>query len=297
MQTGRPNGPPGRETVPALVVWAAAWLLAPTAEQRAIEHLAREVPSWFRENKCFSCHNNGDGARALSLARRKGSPVASAALADTTAWLLAPARWESNHGDPKFSDKKLARLQFAAALSELPDSGQALRQAAAMLANDQREDGSWTGDAGAPAGSPVTYNAALATYLARKVLLQAAEPRFDEPVARATRWLESKAIANTPDAAAIALATGSEAARQWLRAAQNQDGGWGPAPKMPSEVFDTSLALLALGRNAKARAYLLRSQLDAGGWPETTRPSGGQSYAQHISTTAWALIALLETAR
>jgi len=36
-------------------------------------------------------------------------------------------------------------------------------------------------------------------------------------------------------------------------------------------------------------------QQPAGGWPETTRPSGGVSYAEHISTTAWALYALLET--
>ncbi|MEX0713581.1 MAG: hypothetical protein WD278_14585 [Pirellulales bacterium] len=37
-------------------------------------------------------------------------------------------------------------------------------------------------------------------------------------------------------------------------------------------------------------------QLEDGSWPETTRPAGGQSYAQRISTTAWATIALLATA-
>jgi hypothetical protein len=46
----------------------------------------------------------------------------------------------------------------------------------------------------------------------------------------------------------------------------------------------------AVGRGM---AYLLEAQLAAGGWPETTRPSGGQSYAQHIATTAWALNTLL----
>jgi len=33
-----------------------------------------------------------------------------------------------------------------------------------------------------------------------------------------------------------------------------------------------------------------------GGWPETTRPSGSQSYAERISTTGWVVYALLETA-
>ena len=30
-----------------------------------------------------------------------------------------------------------------------------------------------------------------------------------------------------------------------------------------------------------------------GSWPETTRPPGADSYAQRISTTGWALLALL----
>src|SRR5262249_25750881 len=35
------------------------------AEERAVAYLVREVPLWSQENHCFSCHNNGDGARAL----------------------------------------------------------------------------------------------------------------------------------------------------------------------------------------------------------------------------------------
>ena len=31
-----------------------------------------------------------------------------------------------------------------------------------------------------------------------------------------------------------------------------------------------------------------------GGWVETTRPSGNQSYAQRVSTSGWATLALLE---
>ena len=83
---------------------------------------------------------------------------------------------------------------------------------------------------------------------------------------------------------------------------QNSDGGWGPWAKTPCEAFDTAVALIAWqpygtarAAVAKGRAYLISTQQTPGGWPETTRPSGGQSYAQHISTTAWATIALLET--
>ena len=42
-------------------------------------------------------------------------------------------------------------------------------------------------------------------------------------------------------------------------------------------------------------SFLLAEQLDDGGWVETTRPPGQQSYAQHISTSGWATLALLAT--
>src|SRR5947209_16193452 len=52
-----------------------------------ISFLTREVPRWFRKNKCFSCHNNGDAARALYHAVRLGFAVPRKALADTSEWL------------------------------------------------------------------------------------------------------------------------------------------------------------------------------------------------------------------
>jgi hypothetical protein len=103
------------------------------------------------------------------------------------------------------------------------------------------------------------------------------------------------AAASVLDAAAIALA---EPARKdalaFLRRAQNRDGGWG-------ETFDTAIVILALHRAGdrkaveRGRSALLRLQQAEGGWQETTRPPGGVSYAEHISTTAWALYSLLET--
>ena len=45
------------------------------------------------------------------------------ALADTTDWLARPQQWDRNGGDPAFSDKGLARIQFAAALVEALDAG------------------------------------------------------------------------------------------------------------------------------------------------------------------------------
>src|SRR5438270_1035987 len=95
-----------------------------TAESRALAYLAQEVPRWSRENKCYSCHNNGDAARALYTAVRLHEPLPPKALADTTNWLARPQGWDRNGGDGPFSDKVLARLQFAAALAEALEAGQ-----------------------------------------------------------------------------------------------------------------------------------------------------------------------------
>ena len=135
------------------VALAAQVLLvaASIPEQKAIDYLSIEVPRWSKENGCFSCHNNGDGARALYAALQKGYPVPKAPLAGTTRWLLDPGKWDNNRGDPGFSDKKLARIQFAAALAQAYDAGaisdrRVLIEAAQSLIPYQEADGSWLVD-------------------------------------------------------------------------------------------------------------------------------------------------------
>ena len=64
------------------------------AEARAVEFLKREAPAWSRDNGCFSCHNNGDAARALYAASRKGYRIPADVLTDTTDWVARPERWD-----------------------------------------------------------------------------------------------------------------------------------------------------------------------------------------------------------
>ena len=128
----------------------------------------------------------------------------------------------------------------------------------------------------------------------------------------ATQWpwaetfLRSVQPRHTPDEAAVLLAFPTDPvvkkrALDRFTRMQTSDGGWGPRQGAPAEVFDTALVMLALRASGepelipRGRAFLIRTQQAAGGWPETTRPTGSQSYAQHISTTAWATLALLAT--
>jgi squalene cyclase len=285
-----------------------------TAEQKAVEYLSGEVPRWSRENHCFSCHNNGDGARALYAAAQRGYTVSTAALADTMQWLLQPGNWDNNRGDPGFSDKKLARIQFAAALVEAYSAGlirdkRALIEAAQSLIPYQEADGSWLVDVGA-IGSPATYGTALATYMARRTLEKADDARFKKAIVKANQWFIATKPRSLLDAAAALLALpGAGPVKQrsldFILSAQSSDGGWGPHPLTPAEPFDTAVVLIALrelnepertsGPIARGRAFLVARQQPGGGWTETTRPPGGQSYAQHISTSGWAALALIRT--
>ena len=291
-------------------------------EDRAVAYLAREVPRWSAENRCFSCHNNGDGARALFMASGGSARVPGDALAETTRWLAKPEGWDRNGGDGPSGDKRLARVQFAAALAEAVAVGRvadrsSFLRAAGRLAEDQAEDGSWRLDEEESLGSPATYGLPLATFTALEVL-RAADPdgtRFRDAIERADRWLSRREPGSTLDAAAGLLALGSRAdpaaasrrrrLLDFLRAGRSDEGGWGPYRDSPSEPFDTAVVLLAFARKRDepgsdaliggGRAYLISTQLDDGSWPETTRPPGGESYAQRVSTTAWATRALRAT--
>jgi hypothetical protein len=287
-------------------------------ERKAVTFLAAEVPKWSREHHCFSCHNNGDAARALYRAKSLGLAVAPKALSDTTAWLERPENWDSNGPDSPFSDMRLARIEFATALLAAVESGRTeavapLERTAARLAGEQGDDGSWPIEDGGTVGSPATYGRPLATALTIRVLRRADAGRYQTRIAAAETWLRSGKVADVVTASALLMVepTGivpverSAAGRrglEYLRKAQSRDGAWGPHTDAPTEAFDTALALIALAAFrddpgieamlARGRGALAAMQLEDGSWPETTRPPGGQSYAQRLSTAGWATNAL-----
>jgi hypothetical protein len=293
----------------------------PTPERKAIAFLSVEVPRWSREKHCFSCHNNGDAARALLHASQAGENVSGEALSDTIAWLQKPAGWNHNGGDGPNNDRRLARIAFSAALATAVSTGRVrdksgLVQAAEALVRDQDADGSWRLEGEDATGAPATYGRSLATLLARQSLAAADSVRFKPAIERADRWLQKQDVQNVIDASvsllAFAAARGAPAGEAQKRSlevlarAQDHDGGWGPDRFSPPEPFDTALALLALASCeptatvrtmiARGRSFLIAEQHDDGSWTETTRPAGNVSYAERISTTGWATMGLIATA-
>ena len=287
----------------------------PAPEVRAVAYLVTEVPRWRREHPCYSCHNNGDATRALLAAAAHGHDIGTA-LDDTLAWLAAPERWDQTGSPGGSSDLPLARVQFASALDAAAGAGRApdgaRDRAADLVATHQQSDGSWLLNPSQTIGGATFYGRALATAMARRVLARSTTPAGRAARERADRWLRATAPVNVLDASSVLLGLGDSAdpeagtarerARALLKQGQAPDGGWGPFVTSPPEVFDTALAVLAFAdagemREAvrRGRQYLVGQQQPDGSWVETTRPSGGESYAQRISTTAWALLALLES--
>jgi hypothetical protein len=266
------------------------------------------VPSWSSENGCFSCHNNGDAARALMAAGKKGIALEAEALEDTLVWLSRPESWDRQQADAPYRDKSLARIQFSHALAEAVECGQihgrrALVQAAGALAKLQTSDGSWPLEQDAAVGSPATYGTPLSTAVALRVLRSADAVGYRTKILSGEQFLARNQSTATVDRAAVLLALGDQDGKRKaaLLSMQAGDGGWGPYKETPPEVFDTAIAVLALapfsdcrGPVTRAVSWLVAAQLEPGGWPGTTRPSGSDSYAQHISTTGWALLALLK---
>jgi hypothetical protein len=289
---------------------------AGSAESRAVAFLSTEVPRWRREHPCYSCHNNGDAARALITAASKGHVLGNA-LDDTLTWLRDPKRWNDKMPKGGIDDKPLARIQFATALRLAVRSGHAdrgsLADAARFVAADQKPDGSWQLDSSQSLGSPTTYGTVLATASALRVLRSAGAEEFAAAIDKGSAWLRAVNIETVLDAAGALLGLDpadrdAVAQRQRcldvIRRGEAPSGGWGPYVTSPPDVFDTALVMLALQESSpagfataleRARAFVIEQQLDDGSWPETTRPANQESYAQRISTSGWALLALLET--
>jgi hypothetical protein len=223
-------------------------LAAESPEQLAVDYLSAETPL-VQRGRCF-CHNNGDAARAPYVAIHKGYKVPKEALADTTE-CSSPSSGTAIAAT-LFSDKKLARIQFAASLVEACNAGVArdrriLTAAAESLLPYQEPDGSWRVDVGA-VGAPATYGTALATYMARRTLDAASGDRFKDAITKANRGFVNQpdgTWAKPPFYWRCLAGAGSEKPRPALKA-EAEIGGWGPYPSSPTEPFDTAVALLAL---------------------------------------------------
>ena len=145
-------------------------------KDRAIAFLSREVPRWSRENRCFSCHNNGDAARALYDASRRGYAVEDRRPGrhDRLAVRAGPLGPQRRRRPVQRQAAGPGPVRSRPSPPRIGPDGSTTRRpcvrAGDRLARDQAADGSWPLEGEDEPGSPATYGRFLATYLAREAL-------------------------------------------------------------------------------------------------------------------------------
>ena len=147
--------------------------------------------------------------------------------------------------------------------------------------------------------------------MAREALRAADPARFRDRIERADAWLgrlpnrerprrldrpARRGVADPPtdrgraalDLLRAASRPTAAGARSRTRRPRRSTPPWPSSPSTATATGPASPAMIARGR-----AYLVATQQDDGSWTETTRPAGAESYAQRLSTTGWATLALL----
>jgi len=187
----------------------------------------------------------------------------------------------------------------------------------------QQENGRWGND-GDSLRPPLSSSAIKTTAFSIRVLDAWAPPAHQAEARRAVKagaaYLEQATAPDTQDLAfqllGLKWAGGSHAIpalRDKLLALQREDGGWGQMPTMASDAYATGQALYALRAAGAVSAgdkswrrgigYLLRNQLEDGGWFVATRAFGFQPYYEggfphgvnqflSASASSWATMAL-----
>lgn len=289
------------------------------AAKNATEYLEKEVLLWQPENACFSCHNNGDATRVLLEISENTRQFEDSRWNGSIEWLDSPETWKKASSTEVELSPALAIIQFGNTMLAaqqnglLPASDTRFRSAAILIIESQHTDGYWAIEPPGHLGSPGTYGNPLGTAMALKILSNSHLSKAKTTIQKSMEWITQMNPRSTIDlAAGIQILKNSETSERqalvahWRRALiqrQNDNGSWGHYASRFGEAFDTAVALLTLAPFlsshadyrrplALGRLFLTNTQEPSGGWIETTRPSGGTSYAQHISTSAWALSAL-----
>ena len=164
-------------------------------------------------------------------------------------------------------------------------------------------------------GSPTTYGPFLATYLARESLKSADPVQFREPIDRSGRWLAVHETKSLMDVSVALLVSAADCSPSCLRVPstllrQTAQGtvrrrGLGAVCRIASGELRHGAGLDRTGQAGspaetrdlitRGRGFLIAHQQPDGSWIETTRPPGAESYAQRVSTSAWAALALIAT--
>jgi ankyrin repeat protein len=302
---------------------------ADDAVQRVLPLLQSSARTWHRKRECSSCHHQGLGIIAVTVARERGFAIDAEMLADEVRRSARPP-----------SSRDWLLLREVSFNEQIADSYLAVAQAAVrtpamdvaqwtvhMLAGSQHVDGHWTSRSHRP---PLEDSDFTATALTIRTL-QAYGPQgraaeISSRLARARAWLAAARPRSSEDRAMTLFGlawAGADvdqvgAARNAVLRDQRPDGGWAQFAGARSDAYATGQALVALNQAGllsvthaayqRGVAFLLRTQQKDGTWRVETRRTHapglpffetGFPHDEHqfisYAATAWAVMALALT--
>ena len=285
------------------------------------------MDTWVRETSCLSCHHQGLGPMAVSLAKERGLSIDQESLDEQMRRLRVGAEGYAAILQGDFGINTAFSLSYmllgrAAAGHPRNDMTDAMVY---NLAGYQSDRGAYTSQSHRP---PLEDSAVTATALASRALIlfgpEGRSQEIEEKLDRARSWLEAVEPSSNEERVMRLLGLGwtgapdrsiHEAAEDLLHR-QRPDGGWAQITTLESDAYATGQALVALhqaaelpvGHDAHRRgiAFLLDTQRGDGSWLVRQRDYPGRPKneyfetgfphreSQFISTagTSWAAMAL-----
>jgi N-acyl-D-amino-acid deacylase len=302
---------------------------ATAAIERGLPLVQQAAARYPQHRQCFSCHHQTLPMLAIVAARHSGVAVDEELLQKQADFTRASF-------EPKLDDLRAGTgiggkaLTVSYALWSLQLAGrkpdEVTEAMVSYLLETQQEDGHWVVHTDRP---PLEESWETTTVLSviglKKYASESQQGERDAAISKAAAWFDSAVPESQEDKvsrlwslkildrSAEALA----AARDEIKAAQRDDGGWGQLAGMPSDAYATGQTLCVLFMSGASPSdpacrrgleYLLNTQSADGSWFVKSRSKPIQVYFdngdphghdQFISTpaTCWALVALAMSVR
>lgn len=267
-----------------------------SAVQKGLDFIAKDAVKWKNDHQCVSCHHAALTVWSMHEAKRAGRSVDEAVLAEMTKWMAESGEGKSSQQRPEGRPKAIntKALYFALALGSDPNpdpvSQEGLKKMLKTVKEDQLEDGSWQAW---PETRPPFFGGSDDSMTGIAILAASVSEAEQMRTVRdrGVRWMTETKSDDDPQSLALRLLI-------WLRVGkpreecdqlahkissrQREDGGWSQAPEMTSDAWATGQALYALSNAGwkpenstieRGRGFLIRTQLEDGSWPMTSRPT------------------------
>lgn len=292
---------------------------ARTAVTRSVGLLESTTTRFFREAKCFACHEQPAGQFAVSAARAKGIAVDEKASADRIRQIVATVSPVALEGAAALGGADNNLYSVEALVRSAYPQDRITDLLAANLAEAQGGDGGW--HLPGYSRSPIQDSDFSRTAMAMRALKTYGPPGraadMKQRLERGKQWLlhAEPVILEDMDMRLVGVAAAGAAPAELRKLAepiialQRADGGWAQRKGFPSDAYATGMTMWALNEagvqkpDAKGVTFLLGTQSADGSWHVVSRATKFQQYFesgfpyghdQWISTmaTGWAANAL-----